>query len=371
MLQEISRFADVTLFSLTHDDEEASHASDVPFATRVMTSAVPRMANYVRGAARLLTERPLTHSLLNAPDVKSRLATLVDSNRPDVVLAYCSGMAAFALQPPLAGLPFVLDMVDVDSRKWLAMGAQSRMPMAWVYQREARTLEAFECSAAVQAHAVLVVSEPEAAVLRAIAPGAQVSVIRNGVDVAAFAPPSPPAESADVVFAGVMDYAPNVDGVSWFADEIWPVVKAARTDARLVIVGANPPRALIDRATHDPSLLVTGRVEAVQPYLWQAAVSIAPLRLARGLQNKVLEALSAGLPVVATSAVCAGLPEGVEQGCVRADTAPAFAQAVLSVLNQTPAARRMTAAQSKIEARSWPHELRDVEAILTDAARPR
>jgi glycosyltransferase involved in cell wall biosynthesis len=215
---------------------------------------------------------------------------------------------------------------------------------------------------------VLVVSEPEAVALRSIAPAARITVVRNGVDVAAFAPPTASPDSADVVFAGVMDYAPNADGVAWFADEVWPVVRSSRPDARLVIVGANPPEALRERSKRDPSIVVTGRVDSVQPHLWQGAVSIAPLRLARGLQNKVLEALSAGLPVVATSAVCAGLPAGVERGCVRADTAEEFTEAVLSLLNQSPETRRVKAAESEIRTLSWARELASLEGILRDAA---
>src|SRR5262245_43526034 len=118
LMKAMAEFASVTLFSLVHDDEEAAQIESVPFATAVLTSRVPRIRNFVSGATRLATSRPLTHSLLNAPRVRELLQEAVERRRPDVVLAFCSGMARFALEPPINGFPLVIDMVDVDSEKW-------------------------------------------------------------------------------------------------------------------------------------------------------------------------------------------------------------------------------------------------------------
>lgn len=371
LMREMSRFAEVSLFSLVHDDDEAGHAASVPFASRVFTAAAPRFANLARGAISLPTTRPLTHALLDAPDARRVLSAAVAAHRPDVVVAYCSGMARFAMDAPLAGLPFVLDMVDVDSRKWDELGRQTSGPRGWVYRREARTLGAFEARAAERARAVTVVTERERDELIALTTRATIHVVSNGVDMDAFAPSGPPSTDPVVIFSGVMDYAPNVEAATWFASEVWPAVLQARADARFVILGARPSRAVTSLAAADRSITVTGSVESVQPRLWNAAISVAPIAVARGIQNKVLEALAAGLPAVVSKAVAEGLPAHVLRGCVVAADAAAFIQSVLSLLEMAPAARRAMAASAEVEALTWSRQLAPIEELLIDAARAR
>jgi glycosyltransferase involved in cell wall biosynthesis len=216
---------------------------------------------------------------------------------------------------------------------------------------------------------VLVVNERERDALAAVARQASIRVVSNGIDVRAFSAPGPASKSAVVVFCGVMDYKPNVEAVVWFAEDVWPRVRAKRPDATFVVVGANPTAAVMALARRDPSIEVTGRVDAVQPHLWRSAVSVAPVELAQGVQNKVLEALAAGLPVVVTSAVRAGLPAGVERGCLVADEPDGFSRSVVELLNQPPHARRAMAAASRVETMAWSVELAPLQAILEDAAR--
>jgi sugar transferase (PEP-CTERM/EpsH1 system associated) len=277
-------------------------------------------------------------------------------------------MARFAVEPPLAGLPFVLDMVDVDSEKWADMGAQAMLPRRWLYRREARTLAAFEVRAAERAHAVTVVTERERDALLALTKTSSIHVVPNGVDVESFATSTPPSEKPVVVFSGMMDYGPNVDAVTWFADRVWPSIRLDRPDARFVIVGARPAAAVQALAARDSSIVVTGRVESVQPYLWEAAVSIAPIRAARGVQNKVLEALAAGLPAVVSGAVASGLPaDVVEGGCLVADEPDEFGLAVLGVLGRPAAERRAMALAAGVDALSWDRQLAPIQHILEGA----
>jgi len=161
-----------------------------------------------------------------------------------------------------------------------------------------------------------------------------------------------------------MDYEPNTRGVTWFAGQVWPRVRSAIPDARFTIVGSAPTRAVRNLAKHDPSIAVVANVPSVQPYLWKAAVSIAPLHLAQGLQTKVLEALAAGLPVVVTSAVLRGLPVDARQGCLAADDAAAFADGVINMLSMSPAERRRRAAQAPVQTLHWSEQLRSLEGIL-------
>ena len=159
------------------------------FVSRVTAVRVPTLRNYVRSAVTLLGDTPLTHGLLDAPEMTAVLTEACARQRPDVVFAYCSGMARFALSPPLDGIPLVLDLVDVDSRKWSDMAAASRPPLAWLYRREAATLGAFERRAAERATAALVVNAREATIARALAPAANVRVLNNGVELDRLRPP--------------------------------------------------------------------------------------------------------------------------------------------------------------------------------------
>jgi sugar transferase (PEP-CTERM/EpsH1 system associated) len=367
LLREMSRFASVSLFSLVHDDEEEAQAAHVPFVSAVMTARVPHLGNRLRGLLHLGSSVPLTHTLLDAPHASLEVARFAAACDPDVVLAYCSSMARFTLDSALADIPAVLDMVDVDSGKWAALARETAGPLRWIYRREAEHLSDFEALAARHAKVTVVVNERERDLLAELAPDADVRVLPIGIEVDAFRPPGPPAASATVVFCGVMDYAPNVDGVRWFAREVWPLVRAARPDARFCIVGANPTRAVRQLAARDASIDVTGTVDAVQPYLWSAAAAVAPLRIARGVQTKVLEMLGAGLPVVTTRAVMDGLPREVAPSCLVAEQAGDFAARVVELLAASPEERRQRVALSSLDRLTWSARLAPLQGLLEQA----
>jgi sugar transferase (PEP-CTERM/EpsH1 system associated) len=223
-------------------------------------------------------------------------------------------MARYAAEVPLApGARRVLDFCDVDSDKWRQYALSRRGPMRWLYAREARLLGDEERRRAEQCDATLVVAETEAGLLRAIAPRAsgRIAVLPNGVDTDYFDPARPcetpfPPGSRPIVFTGVMDYYANVDGVRWFADDVLPRVRARVADALFAIVGSSPT-AEIKALGNREGILVTGRVPDIRPYLAHAAVVVAPLRIARGVQNKVLEALAMAKRVVATPNALQGI----------------------------------------------------------------
>ena len=372
ILQSMRAWADVDLVSLVHDDEEAGHAAEVErFAATVRTARVRKVPNMLRAALMLASGRPLTHALLHSPDLRPAVASAVRAHRPAVVFAYCTGIAPIALEEPLRDIPLVLDMVDVDSAKWATLAASSALPRSWIYAREARTLARFERTIARSARTTLVTTEAERETLARVAPGVAIEVLENGVDVDALRPPGPPAESATIVFCGVMNYPPNVEGAIWLAREVWPIVRRARPDARLEIVGSSPTRAV--RALADPAagIVVTGAVPDVRPFLWGAAAAVAPLRTARGVQNKVLEAVAAGLPVVVTHAVSVGLPAAVNKLCRRVDGAPEWAGALTGLLELRPASRRALVPRGIVDALRWSVRLGNLEGTMAKAGQSR
>jgi sugar transferase (PEP-CTERM/EpsH1 system associated) len=288
---------------------------------------------------------------------------------------YSSSMAQYALELPQ--LEAFVDFVDMDSAKWGDYASRRGWPASAVYGREARCLLAYERKVAARTQASLFVTEEEAERFRSAAPqcAARVAVIRNGVDAEHFSPghalasPFSPGERA-IVFTGSMDYWPNVDAVVWFAREVLPAIRSVDASARFYVVGMNPDVS-VRALAHDAAVTVTGRVPDVRPYLQHAAVVVAPLRVARGIQNKVLEAMAMAKPVVA-SAACAGALSarpGIELAV--ASDAQEFASTTVSAM-QAPRAARMGehARACVLRDYAWPTSLRQLDELLEGRRTP-
>jgi sugar transferase (PEP-CTERM/EpsH1 system associated) len=210
-----------------------------------------------------------------------------------------------------------------------------------VYAREGRKLAGWEARVAEDFDATLLVSADEAALLQRHAPHARdkISAFENGVDADYFSParayPNPyPADVQGVVFTGAMDYWPNVDAVSWFAEHVFPAVREAVPAAQFTIVGSRPVEA-VRALARQPGVVVTGGVPDVRPWLAHAACAVAPLRIARGVQNKVLEAMAMARPVIASAQAAEGIRAEAGRDFVLAQGEADFARAVVTRL-QTP-----------------------------------
>jgi sugar transferase (PEP-CTERM/EpsH1 system associated) len=312
---------------------------------------ISRRAALLRSLRGLVTGDPLTTGFYRHRGLRDWVRSLVAGRRLDAVFVYSSSMAQYATALALpAGAPRVIDFCDVDSDKWRQFAASHSRPARWVYTREARLLESCERRAALDFDAALVSAEPEAVLLRRIVPdaAARIRVLANGVDSNYFDPsgawPNPyPAGTRPIVFTGAMDYFANIDAVRWFAEAAFPAVRAIVPDALFAIVGSNPAPQV--KALAKPGLiLVTGRVADVRPYLAHAATVVAPLRIARGVQNKVLEAMAMARPVVATNNAVQGIPGAAQAGVIVRDGSAEMATAVAEVLardaGEVPASRR-------------------------------
>lgn len=229
------------------------------------------------------------------------------------VIVYSSPMAQYVQESRFQKLHRVVDFVDADSEKWRQYSVRHHWPLSWLYQREGEELLRFERDVAKRFDATVFVSQHEANLFRKLAPESHpyVNDIRNGVDTEYFFPektfPNPYSASGRVlVFTGAMDYWANVDGCDWFARDVFPRIRAQVPDAQFYIVGARPTRT-VRKLGHKDGVCVTGAVKDIRPYLAHASAAVAPLRIARGLQNKVLEAMAMGKPVLATRAAMEGL----------------------------------------------------------------
>jgi len=368
IVKSLAARMEVEVVSLVHDDHEMAQAERLrQMGVRVTAIRVPRLRNLANAALRLPGPQPLTHLLLAAPGLTAMLDRIVAERPPDVVLAYCSGMARFALESPLSAFPLVVDLVDVDSEKWAALAQSSRWPMRWIYAREARHLARFEQTIAAAAKTTLVVSDREAGALRALAPDARILVIPIGVDLQPLVPQAAAAAAPVVVFCGVMNYTPNVEGALWFCEKVWPAIRSRRPDAQLLLVGSDPAPAIRQLHSAERGIEVTGTVDDVRPYLWRSAVAVAPLLTARGTQTKVLEAVGAGLPVVVTSQVLDGLPTAIRSACRLGSSAERFAEETLDLLSLPPAERRQLSGTADLTALAWETQLGPLHKVLDDA----
>ncbi len=289
-----------------------------------------------RGVGALVSGQAITIASYASPRLERHLKKVFQEVRVDDVVVFGSAMAPYLFKAEFAPRRVLFDMVDVDSDKWRQYAAASSGLFKWVYSREAVALEKVERTAARLFGKTLLVSEFEAETFRKIAPESadRIGSLTNGVDLAHFAPrdfdnPFPQTE-VPIVMTGHMDYRPNYEGAMWFVKEVLPLVRLSIPNARVYFVGASPPSWL--RAAVGPGVMVTGRVADVRPFLQFASAVIAPLRIARGVQNKVLEAMAMAKPVIATREATRAL--GVVSGTHLwiANDPQHFANSVLSAL---------------------------------------
>jgi sugar transferase (PEP-CTERM/EpsH1 system associated) len=281
-------------------------------------AALSRARAWRRAVGALARDDALSVGILRDAALGAWVRDLVQRRPIACILAYSSGMAQFLACLPARQVRRIVDFVDVDSEKWRQMAFCHRWPLSWLYRREGRQLVAFEREAASGCDRCLFVSPAEARLFQELTPAAasKVRVLPNGVDSAYFSPKltfaSPFAAGGPVIaFSGDMSYWPNEDAVLWFAKAVLPRLRAARPDLRFVAVGRSPSRRL-RRQARGLGITLTGAVPDVRPFLAHATLIVAPLRIARGVPNKVLEAMAMAKPVVATPAAVVGL--SVRQG---------------------------------------------------------
>ncbi|MBA2690253.1 MAG: TIGR03087 family PEP-CTERM/XrtA system glycosyltransferase [Burkholderiales bacterium] len=291
------------------------------------------------------------------------------------VVVYSSPMAQYVRD--VRQLRRIADFVDVDSDKWSQYAASKSWPWSLIYRREAKKLAAFEQQIAAEFDATLLVAPHEADLLRAAAPAAaqRIHHVKNGVDAHFFSPEhtfvSPySAAEQPIVFTGAMDYWPNVDAVEWFADEVFPKVKQQRPQASFYMVGARPAPSL-QRLKGFPGVTITGSVPDVRPYIAHARLAVAPLRIARGVQNKVLEAMAMAKTVVVSPQAAAGIAAKAGEEYVLAADSEEFAAAITELLNADARHVIGKAARARVLADySWSANLARLDSLLGYRAQP-
>jgi len=316
-------------------------------------AAVPwqRDMGIARAGAALLRGRALSIGAYDDARMHRIVKSWSRSVSFDAVVAFSACMAPYAMRAHAKRR--VLDLCDVDSAKWLAYAQTDLPPRRWLHACEGRRLAAFERSCVQQFDDVLVITSAERHLLDAHDRHGHVHVVGNGVTIPGGQPRPASSRGPVIAFVGAMDYRPNVEGAVWFVRKVWPLIRARLPGARLLLVGRHPVAA-VRRLRRVAGVAVTGKVARPQPYLDQARVVIAPLLVARGLQNKVLEAMAAHRPVVCTSAVARGLDAIANVDVLVADDGSAFSEAVLELCESDARCEAVAAAGHRYVSRYHP-----------------
>jgi sugar transferase (PEP-CTERM/EpsH1 system associated) len=320
----------------------------------------------LKGVAGLVAGGSLSLAYFRAGGLRRRLRTRRSEAPYDVVYASSTPMAQYAR--PLGG-PVIMDFVDVDSDKWRQYAAHTRPPLAWLYRLEGRRLEAAEADIARWARLCLLATRTEESLLRSFAPWARSAVIPNGIDLAYYEPVATPAAQPVVLFTGAMDYLPNIDAVGHFCADILPLVRREIPETRFYIVGLNPSPDVLRLASMS-GVTVTGPVPDVRPYYARAGVCVAPLRIGRGIQNKVLQGMAMGLPLVVSPLAARGLEAQPGRHLEVAGDPVEFAARLVRLL-KSAADRRALGRNGRafVEANyGWERSLFNLELLLEEAA---
>jgi sugar transferase (PEP-CTERM/EpsH1 system associated) len=320
-LNELARRHKVHLACFARSPEEMEEARKLVdrCASVYVAPLFPFGLHMARAGLRFAGGACLNTAFYDSAGMRADIAELLKRRRVRAAVSYTAVMAPYVP----AGLPFVLDLTDVDSEKWRQYAAE-RKP-GFLFGLEAARMRRLEREQAARAHVTLLTTRAEETLFRSFAPEARTAVLENGVDFAYFDPAGVREDGGlsgrrYLLFVGSMDYYPNQRAVIDFVDRVLPAVRAQEPELELLVVGRKPPARVLALA-REPGVDVVGTVDDVRPYYRWAKAVVAPLSIARGIQNKVLEGLAMDKPVLASEAVCRTfgepLPAGVKR-CVSA-----------------------------------------------------
>jgi polysaccharide biosynthesis protein PslH len=302
------------------------------YAQSVTAVPVIGWTSKLRALKAMFAGGPLSVAAFNETKLHNAIGRKFAELRPDLIMIYSCNVAQYAEHFPQ--VPRIMQFAELDSSRWGQFARRSRPPLRWVYAIEQRRFFAYERHIARTFSYALVCTAAEQRDFERLIPGVPVSLVGNGVDLDYFRSRGVPRRPGSIVFTGVMDYFPNIDAVVWFCDKVLPIVQRQIPAAGLTICGSRPAAAVRHLAKRR-GVTVTGRVPDTRPYLDGAEVFVAPLRMARGIQNKLLEALAMGLPCVASAAAATGTVVANGEGILAADNPEEFAEHVVRLLRDS------------------------------------
>ncbi len=348
----------VTVFCPLHDADDAKLVRDYSAASGLEVRAEPAGKGWHRMVAALMSGRSLSVARFHVPALQRQLDQYLESARVDVLYCTSSAMAEYAIKAASRhpGLRIIVDFMDLDSDKWRRFSGISGFPMSLIYRYEAHALGRFERRVQSSVERCLFVSQAEVDLYHQEnnSEAANLEVIGNGVEFDEYYPAADAGyrQPLNLLFTGVMDYLPNEDAICWFVDNVWHSVVAKFPDAQLTVAGMKPTQRVLNLERYG-NITVTGFVEKMLPHYHDADIFIAPFQIARGVQNKILQAFACGLPVVTTPIGAEGIEGTDGEHFLIADSPAHFAEQIERLVGQPELFRRLSESARQLVTRDY------------------
>ena len=357
----------VTVGSLARSDEEYEEGRGLEeYCHRLHVGTIPPIGAMAQMIARLPTPSPSSMGYFYSSALHRAMSEETKAGGFDLVFVHCSSAAQYVRTSN--GVPSILDFGDMDSHKWLDYATFKAQPLALGYKLEGTKLLREEKRLARRFDVCTCTTRAELDTLDGMGAARSSDWFPNGVDSEFFCPDEQPYDPDAVCFIGRMDYYPNQQGMLQFCRSVLPLIREKRPNTTLKIVGASPSREIRDLASI-PGVTVTGTVDDVRPYVRRSAVSIAPLSIARGTQNKILESMAMGVPVVTSAIAALGVDAEPDKHFLTADGHHAFAEQVLRLLTMPAERERLSIAGRRrvLSNHNWDSSMNRLDGII-DAA---
>lgn len=417
-IKYLSQRHEIHLACLVDDPKDLKYVDNLKKYCKTVNVVLinPKLAR-LKGILYLFSKKPLSVPYFYSKKLQQTINHLLSTNNYDAILCFSSPMAEYVFrsvvhsrwsidhgnklstidQQPSTNnhqpATKIMDFVDVDSDKWLQYSKYTKFPYSWIYRLEAHRLARYEQTIAESFDHSIFVSKKEAELFQKQNPHIMnITAISNGVDLEHFNPelvdslwsvangdkldhplatnnhqPTTINQHPILLFTGAMDYFANTDGVKWFVSEVFPLIKREIPLAKFYIVGSRPTKEVRKLADHN-GVLVTGFVEDIRKYLAKATIYVAPLRIARGIQNKILEAMAMGIPVVATPTAFEGIEAESGRDLIVEEDPEKFSHQVIKLLKGHDLkeyfrnnARKLTESNY-----SWSRNLKILESIISN-----
>jgi len=355
----------VTVASMVRSEQEAIAGQPLAdYCNKVIMARVHEPLQNLRMAAYLFTPTPSSMGYFYSGTLAKQIDDEIQSNRPDLIYVHCSSVAPYVAD---YNIPKIMDFVDMDSAKWLIYAKFKPFPLNLGYWYEGVKLRRAEKLLAQKFTVSTCITQTELDTLNDYQLTIDGDWFPNGVDFEFFCADHEQAgyDKNAISFIGRMDYYPNIEAMLRFCNTIFPLIQQRNSDAKIIIIGANPAPEIIALGELK-GVTVTGTVDDVRPYVRNTAVMVAPLNIARGTQNKILEAMAMGVPVVCSDIAARGVHAEDNQQLLIASTDAMCAEKVLDILGNPELRQRLSKVGRKLieESYSWGKAMQKVDNIV-------
>jgi sugar transferase (PEP-CTERM/EpsH1 system associated) len=367
MIKHLSQKHEMFVASVAHSHEELEEGAGLKDCAAIFAEVMPEKLRWLQAVRAMPSSTPSSVAYFKSSCLRQRVEQAVRRVSFDAVIVHCAFAAQYVSN--ISARFRLMDFGDLDSGKWLDYAKWKPFPTAAAYALESKKLRRYEREIAQRFDYCTLTTEGELEEFSKLETHRPSKVIPNGVDANYFRPETETTQpKTNIVFLGRMDYFPNIDGITYFAKKILPKIRVRVPSVTLSIIGSDPV-SNVKRLSNIPGVTVTGHVPDVRPYLRDAAVSIAPLRMARGTQNKILESMAMGIPVVATRQAAKGIQAVRDKHLLVADGDHSFAAQVVTILEDANLQRILSSAGRKRveEVHAWPNSMRLLDGVLEKA----